>query len=182
MKHDTRTGDRGETSLLGGGCVTKNDPRIEACGQVDELNTLLGWCGCAVEAPVPAAGRLEPIQRDLFSIGSELACEPGKVPPRGPLIGAEQVGRLETWLDEATRSCAPTSHFVLPGGCESAARLHMARACCRRAERAVVTLNGVAAVRPEVMAYLNRLSDLLFAWARQANQENGVPETQWAPT
>jgi len=174
----TRTGDRGQTSLLDGSRVAKNDPRVEAYGQVDELNSLLGWCGCILETAAPVRGRLEIIQRELFGIGAELAGGPDKV--QAP--GSEQIRRLEKWIDEAMQVAGPIAHFVLPGGTEPAGRWHMARACCRRVERAVVAVHGVSPVRAEIFAYLNRLSDLLFAWARQANEDKGVPEVPWTST
>jgi len=181
----TRTGDRGETSLLDGSRVAKNEVRVVAFGEVDELNSLLGWCGCVLGSAGIAVSRLDRLQRDLFSIGAELAMGaekgwPGKF--AGEMVGLEHVRRLEQWIDEACQATEPIAHFVLPGGTEPAARLHLARACCRRAERAVVALQAREKVRPEIVMYLNRLSDLLFAWARQANEETGVPDIPWIPS
>jgi len=179
----TRTGDRGETSLLDGSRVSKDHPRVAAFGAVDELNSLLGWCGCGLGGSGIAISRLERIQRELFSIGAELALSSEKHwPAENHAIGAERVGRLEQWIDEACRETEPLAHFVLPTGAELAARLHIARACCRRTERAVVALQSQQAVRQEIVMYLNRLSDLLFAWARQANHETGVQDVPWIPT
>ena len=177
----TRKGDDGHTSLMDGRRVRKDDPQVAACGDVDALNGALGWCRCAATSAVLNA-RIEQIQQELFAVGAVLATPaeaalPGGVQPVGP----PQVARLETWIDEAAALAPPLTRFVLPGGCELAARLHLARTCCRRAERTVVRLRtGPPACGPVVM-YLNRLGDLLFAWARQANRDAGVPDVLWEP-
>lgn len=177
----TRSGDRGETSLFDGSRVAKDDLRVMAFGELDELNSLLGLCRCAAGGSVINA-RAEQIQHELFAIGRELATPLGgkRFGPR-ECIGTEHNGRLENWIDAACESATPLKDFVLPGGTELAARLHLARTCCRRAERSVVTLHGEVALREEIIIYLNRLSDLLFAWARQANQEAGVEDIYWVP-
>jgi len=177
----TRGGDRGETSLFDGSRVAKDDLRVVAYGELDELNSLLGLCRCAAGASV-INGRAEQVQHELFAIGRELATPPGgrRFGSAG-CISPEQSKRLEDWIDEACKLVIPLKDFVLPGGTELAARLHLARTCCRRAERSVVTLHGVTGVREEIIIYLNRLSDLLFAWARQANHEAGVEDILWVP-
>jgi cob(I)alamin adenosyltransferase len=177
----TRGGDRGETSLIDGSRVAKDDLRVVAFGELDELNSLMGLCRCAAGSSV-INERAEQAQHELFAIGRELATPPGgrRFGPTG-CISPEQIKRLEDWIDEACKLVLPLKDFVLPGGTELAARLHLARTCCRRAERSVVTLHGITAVREEVIIYLNRLSDLLFSWARQANQEAGVEDIVWVP-
>jgi cob(I)alamin adenosyltransferase len=123
---------------------------------------------------------LETVQRDLFVLGARLATPPGsRAEARVPQLGEEPVRRLETWIDEATGRLEPLRHFVLPGGTELAARLHVARTVCRRAERAAVGLARAGAIGPELVVYLNRLGDLLFAWARLANHAAGVLDVPW---
>lgn len=168
----TRTGDEGQTSLPDGTRVGKDDVRVAVCGDVDELNSVLGWCRSAAGG-TELASRIEQIQRDLFRLGP--------VPNAASQVSEPDCRQLEHWIDEADRGLEPLRHFVLPGESELAARLHVARACCRRAERTLVGLARSAPVRTEAMAYLNRLSDLLFVWARQANTQAGVADDTWAP-
>jgi cob(I)alamin adenosyltransferase len=171
----TRTGDDGSTGLVGGGRVGKDDPRIACYGTVDELNACLGLC--AVLAPSFAV-ELGQIQQRLFDLGSELANpEAGE---RGPLDD-EDTKTLERWVDAALVDLPVLTSFVLPGGGELGARLHLARTVCRRVEREMVALTRTAAVRPVLVGYVNRLSDLLFAWSRRAAQEAGIAETLWKP-
>ena len=167
----TRGGDAGQTSLGDGSRVSKTHPRVEAMGEVDELNSLLGWA-LAVE------GGCEPLRRvqnELFDLGADLA-----TPPAGGRsrlrVTQELVERLEAECDAANASLEPLKSFVLPGGSELAARLYLARAVCRRAERAVLRVEGAG---PLVAVYLNRLSDLLFILARAANA--GGAEVLWQP-
>jgi cob(I)alamin adenosyltransferase len=180
MKLYTKTGDDGTTGLFGGGRVLKASARVEAYGTVDETNAFLG---------VARATRLDPaidavlaqVQEDLFTLGAELACVPGKQAklPAAP-IGETQIARLEAAIDAADGACPPLANFVLPGGSTQAAALHVARTVARRAERAVLGLSDGPA-RSEVVIYLNRLSDLLFALARQSNVVAGVPDVPWTP-
>jgi len=162
----TRGGDRGQTSLGDGSRVSKLDPRIAAIGEVDELNSLVGW-----------AGGLERIQNELFDLGADLS-----VPWRegdGKLrVTQDAVTRLEHEIDAANAALPTLKSFVLPGGSERAVRLFVARAVCRRAERAVL---AVPDANPLAAVYLNRLSDLLFVLARAANAEAGVAEPLWRP-
>jgi cob(I)alamin adenosyltransferase len=162
----TRGGDRGETSLGDGSRVSKLDPRVAAMGDVDELNSVLGL-----------AGRLDRVQNELFDVGADLA-----VPSAGNedrlRITQEAVERLEQEIDTANESLPELKSFVLPGGSERAARLFLARAVCRRAERAAL---AVPDTNPLAAVYLNRLSDLLFVLARSANAEDGVEEPLWRP-
>jgi len=180
MKLYTKTGDDGTTGLFGGGRVKKASARVEAYGTVDETNSFLGVARTTGLPPVIDA-ILAPIQEDLFTVGAELACVPGKESKLGMLpIGADDITRLEHAIDEADAACAPLKTFVLPGGSPQAAALHVARTVCRRAERAVLALDDAPA-RGDVVVYLNRLSDLLFALARWANVLAGVPDVPWKP-
>jgi cob(I)alamin adenosyltransferase len=157
----TRGGDAGETSLGDGSRISKLDPRVVALGDVDELNSIVGWT-CA---------GLDRIQNELFDLGADLAV------PGGDRLQIEQsyIDRLEAEIDEANTQIEPLKSFVLPGGTETAARLYVARAVCRRAERAVLAVDGA---NPLAAVYLNRLSDLLFVLARLAN---GGDEPLWRP-
>ena len=162
----TRGGDKGETSLGDGSRISKLDPRVAAMGDVDELNSLVGW-----------AGGLERVQNELFDLGADLAVPVVEGDER-LRITDEAVGRLEREIDEANASLPELKSFVLPGGSERAVRLFLARAVCRRAERTVL---AVPDTNPLVAVYLNRLSDLLFVLARAANAEAGVEGPLWRP-
>ncbi|NLX13099.1 MAG: cob(I)yrinic acid a,c-diamide adenosyltransferase [Phycisphaerales bacterium] len=179
MKLYTTTGDDGHTSLVDGSRVSKDDSRVAAAGNVDALNSLLGWCRAAPGAD-GLAPMIELIQNELFHLGAELATPTeSREILRIALLGAEQIHRLENWIDEATAAVPPLIHFVLPGGVELACRLHIARTSCRVLERAVVTMANTFQTRSEVLVYINRLGDLLFAWARQANHEANLPDPIW---
>lgn len=185
MKIYTRTGDTGETALFGGGRVPKDDLRVDAFGEVDELNAVLGWAVVSLE---DASGknlveRFRLLQEDLFAIGAHLAT-PTATEGTGaaaslPSLPAERIASMEGWIDEADRRLNPLRNFVLPGGTEAAARLHVARTVCRRAERRVMTLAANSPVEGTIIVYLNRLSDLLFTLARLANLEAGVEDVPW---
>jgi cob(I)alamin adenosyltransferase len=175
MKIYTRTGDRGETSLFGGARVAKNDPRIEAYGTIDELNSFLGVARAAwAESPID--GELARVQSDLFDAGAHLA-SPGT--SRFPGIGNERIEALEHGIDAMEAELAPLKNFILPGGTLAAAHLHVARSVCRRAERLVVALHDDTPPTESTIAFLNRLSDYLFVAARFANVRNGVPDVPW---
>lgn len=179
MRIYTRTGDKGTTGLFGGQRVGKDSPRIEAEGAVDECNATLGLVRTLLDDP-ELDQRLAWIQSDLFVVGADLAMPhlQGKAAAAWvPRVQAEDVTRLERWIDAAEAELEPLRSFILPGGAPAAAQLHFARAVCRRAERRVVGLASQEALNPQVIAYLNRLSDLLFVWARLANQRAGVEET-----
>lgn len=181
MKIYTRTGDKGQTGLIGGRRVAKSVPRVAAYGEVDELSAVLGTGIAALPEASAERPALEAIQRVLFELGAELATPPGsEVGPGVPPIAAERVSELETAIDALSERLAPLRHFVLPGGSRAGAALHVARTVCRRAERAVVRLAAVEPVRPEVLAYLNRLSDYLFVLARAVNAEEGASEAVWS--
>ena len=172
----TRAGDKGATSLGDGSRVPKTDARIEAYGTVDELNSFIGL---ALSADLPAEFRewLERIQNDLFDLGADLAV-PLEDERERLRVGDEHVERLEELCDRVNAGLEPLRSFVLPSGTEAAARLHVARSVCRRAERLVVALSDTASVNPLAVAYLNRLSDLLFILARAANEGR---EPLWRP-
>lgn len=181
MKLYTRQGDDGKTSLFDGSRVSKDNARVAAYGDVDELNAVLGWVAALPEADFLRES-LQRIQNEMFVLGAELAT-PSKsnADAHIPHLRADAIGRLESWIDEAVEPAPPLRHFILPGGSELAARLHLARTCCRRAERRVITLSHDEPVRPDLIVYLNRLSDLLFAWARLANNRQSVPDRLWDP-
>jgi cob(I)alamin adenosyltransferase len=187
MKIYTRTGDRGETGLFGGKRVAKDDIRVEAYGEVDELNALLGLCVARIEEDGDAemAGRLRAVQADLFALGANLATpapeDGGRPNDHLPPLPGERVAEMERWIDEADELNPPLRNFILPGGTEAAALLHLARTVCRRAERRVITFMRDAKVEPEVVIYLNRLSDLLFTLARSANRRAGREDVPWVP-
>jgi cob(I)alamin adenosyltransferase len=176
----TKAGDGGETGLGDGRRVPKDHPRVEAYGGVDELNAVLGLLTTGGQAPEPAL--LRGIQNDLFDVGADLCVPQAPDEPAGKClrVTAEQCDRLERAIDRLNEPLAPLSSFVLPGGTTAAAQLHLARTVCRRAERAVVTLARDEAVNPQVIVYLNRLSDLLFVLARVAN-DNGRMDVLWVP-
>lgn len=171
----TKSGDGGETGLGDGSRVAKDHPRVEAYGTVDELNAVLGLAVAAVP-DAPEAGLLRSVQNDLFDVGSDL-CRPGL---DGPRVSAEQSARLERAIDRLNEGLAPLTSFVLPGGTPAAAWLHLARTVCRRAERQVVALGRAEPVNPQVVVYLNRLSDLLFVLGRVAN-DHGRLDVLWVP-
>ncbi len=179
MKIYTRTGDRGETSLLGGARVPKDHLRVVAYGEIDEANAALGVVRARAERRLDE--RLFRIQKDLFAIGAQLADPSHKVAARRAkaAVTSAQVRRLERMIDGCEAALPPLRSFVLPGGAATAALLHQARTVCRRAERAVVTLAREADVDPRIIAYLNRLSDLLFVLARSENHGAGVAEDPW---
>jgi cob(I)alamin adenosyltransferase len=175
----TRAGDAGETSLGDGSRVAKTDPRIEAYGTIDELNSALGLV-LAADPPADFRPWLEQVQNELFDLGADLSVPLDDERER-LRVAPEQVDRLEKLCDLVNERLEPLRSFVLPGGGEVAARLHVARALCRRAERRVLTLAESARVNPIALAYLNRLSDFLFILARAANAEAARSEPLWKP-
>jgi cob(I)alamin adenosyltransferase len=190
MRIYTRSGDAGETGLFGGARVPKDALRVEAYGTVDELNALLG-CVRAQGADAEIEALLSSVQQDLFLLGADLATPTEKDTRKGKItierVRPEQVARLEAAIDRYEAEAPPLTNFILPGGHPLAAGLHLGRVVCRRAERRCVALarneaeNGGPAVNPEVLRYLNRLSDLLFVLARAVNHRQGVPDIAWNP-
>ena len=177
----TRTGDDGTTGLVDGSRVAKNDPRMAAIGDVDEANSAIGVAIAAIGGGYPA-DLLETIQNDLFDLGADLAT-PGEdfAPTEMALrIVPAQVARLEAAIDEANEKLEPLRSFILPGGSGVAAAIHLARAITRRAERTAVAASHEVSLNPQALAYLNRLSDLLFVLAREANHDRGG-DVLWKP-
>jgi cob(I)alamin adenosyltransferase len=172
----TGTGDRGETSLYGGTRVGKENPRVEAYGAVDELNSHIGVVRALVRR-----GRIEDVlqgvQKDLFVLGGDLASE--LVTAKIPRVERSHVANLEQVLDKVHRELRPLQRFILPSGGVVGAELHVARSVCRRAERRVASLAKSEPISPEAIPYLNRLSSLLFDLARLANKEDGMAEEEW---
>lgn len=181
----TRTGDTGETGCIGGKRISKADPRMHAIGAIDELNALLGFA-LAVEMEDGLRAQLLSVQHRLFRLGADLAAPEGigGVPARpaghsgGPRIEAEHAAELERWIGDLETRLPPLTAFIVPGGTEAGARLHHARAVCRRAERWVVALAEREPVRREIVVFLNRLGDYLFLAARAVNREGEREETR----
>ena len=178
MKLYTKQGDDGTTGLSGGARVSKDDPRVCAYGDVDETNAAIGVALAICEDHEVNHWLLQ-IQSDLFSIGAELATPDGSGGPHD--IDAASVTRMETWIDTADDEVSPLKSFILPGGAAPAAALHAARTVCRRAERRLMTLTTTSdqVISPFLLAYLNRLGDLLFVRARAANHAAGQAEPTW---
>ena len=179
MKIYRKTGDQGETSLFDNTRVSKADPRVDAYGEVDELNAVVGAV-LAAGVAADVADTLTTIQRDLFAVGARLADPSARIADRvikAAVVPAD-VERLEQTIDRLEQELPPLRRFILPGGCAGGALLHLARTVCRRTERRVIAL-GEGAVEPVVIVYLNRLSDLLFVMARAVNHRAGVSEIEW---
>jgi cob(I)alamin adenosyltransferase len=178
VKIYTRTGDTGETSLFSGDRARKNDPRVDAYGEIDELNA---WLGLARASSLDAELSVEivSIQRDLFAVGAQLADPGDKLAPRvtKAVIGDDHILRLEQLIDRLEEQLPPLRRFILAGGTPAGAALHVARTVCRRAERRIVGLDPP--VDPVLLRYVNRLSDLLFVLARLVNHRSGTPEIEW---
>jgi cob(I)alamin adenosyltransferase len=184
LKIYTKTGDSGETGLFGGTRVSKADPRVGAYGDVDELNAHLGF----VRAALLTAGdeelgaMLEQIQKDLFALGARLADPGHRIADRvmKAAVTPADIARLEEWIDALESVLPPLGRFILAGGSQAGASLHVARTVCRRAERAMVALRvGRNGFEADLLIYVNRLSDLLFVMARRANMRAGTPEIEW---
>ncbi|MCP4549889.1 MAG: cob(I)yrinic acid a,c-diamide adenosyltransferase [bacterium] len=177
MKIYTRGGDKGETGLIGGSRIRKDDPRLKAYGSVDELSAHLGFVR-SLDNSGYFGKALVGIQKELFVIGSLLACpDPGQ--SSLPSLNSDSVKVLENLINEMDRELPPLSAFILPGGAPHAAALHLARTVCRRCEREVVALARSVEVEELVIIYLNRLSDLLFVSARMANHLSGERDELW---
>lgn len=180
MKIYTRGGDKGDTGLVDGSRVRKDDARVAAYGDVDELNAVLGLIRARA-----GGGELDrllaDVQRDLFALGAQLADPKAMVADRKPkaAVTTSHVERLEREIDLREAELPPLQAFILPGGTPLGALLHLARTVCRRAERAMVALSRTHALEPLLLAYVNRLSDLLFVLARHENHARGVPEDRW---
>ncbi len=186
MKIYTKTGDKGETSLYGGTRVSKASARVESYGTIDELNSFIGFA----KAELTDEGilyQLKKIQFDLFTVGSESATPTDKLTLANGksrlslMISETEIEELEQWMDEFETALEPLQYFILPGGGKGATSLHICRTVCRRAERSLVFLNEHEEVRPELIKYLNRLSDYLFVLARYVSKIQGEPEEYWNP-
>lgn len=178
MRLYTKTGDKGETSLIGGR-VSKDDIRVEAYGTIDELNSFVGLAQAEAakhEALQEMSGFLMDIQQELFDCGSDLAYAKEGVPFK---MNEEPADRLEAWIDRYIVEAPELTRFILPGGSALSSMLHVCRTVCRRAERRVVTLSREHAINNDVLIYLNRLSDFFFAAARIANHKLGMPDTEY---
>jgi cob(I)alamin adenosyltransferase len=166
----TRTGDDGTTGLFGGGRIEKDNERMHAVGDVDEINAALGMVGDE---------NLQPLQALLFELGADLASPPNS--DGAFRIAQADIDHIEEWIDRVEKSNEPLKTFILPGGCEFAARLHFARTVCRRAERSVTTLYRNNGCTKDALVFLNRISDLLFAMGRSINKQAGLGDIPWTP-
>lgn len=186
MKIYTKTGDKGETALYGGTRVSKASARVESYGTIDELNSFIGFAKTEV-SDEKVLDQLRKIQFDLFTLGSESATPTDKLTLANGksrltlMISETEIEELEQWMDEFETELEPLQYFILPGGGKSATSLHICRTVCRRAERSLVFLNETEEVRPELIKYLNRLSDYLFVLARYVSKINGETEEYWNP-
>lgn len=181
LKIYTKTGDDGDTGLFGGGRVPKDHPRVEAYGEIDELNAVIGMAR-SVEMMPRIDEVLAPVQRDLFALGALLATpdhEKMKQQLEKARLSDARIAQLEQAIDDGEAELEPLTAFILPGGTPKAAALHVARTVCRRAERAIIKLQKDTEVPQIVIIYLNRLSDLLFVLARVANRRAGAGEVTW---
>ncbi len=179
----TRTGDAGQTGLFGGGRTSKASPRVEAYGEVDELNAVLGVALGAI-ADDEVRARVASLQPDLLVLGAHLATPPPapqRRRPALPVLATGRIAEIERWIDAAEDAMPELRAFILPGGCPGGAALHLARTVCRRAERRVAALAAAEPVDDWILAYLNRLSDLLFDLARLENHHAGIQEVRWPP-
>jgi cob(I)alamin adenosyltransferase len=180
----TKTGDQGDTLLASGERVSKDSPRIECYGTIDELNSYVGMAAVSAAAEPPLgelAAILIRVQHELFNLGSILATTPEHVHPRQARITEAEIAQLETEIDRMNEGLPPLRSFVLPGGSRLNTELHVCRTVCRRAERLLVTTARKEPVDLVNLRYLNRLSDALFVWSRWANTTQGLPETLWSP-
>ncbi|GAB4550695.1 MAG: cob(I)yrinic acid a,c-diamide adenosyltransferase [Anaerolineae bacterium] len=178
MKIYTKTGDAGDTSLFSGGRVKKHHIRVETYGTIDELNSYLGMAR-SLHLPPRANAWLERIQNELFIVGADLATPMDSAPTWLKRLDAAPIAALESGIDELDLELEPLRAFILPGGVQAAATLHVARTVCRRAERLCVALTEESPINPNVLPYLNRLSDFLFTLARWVNLQAGESETKW---
>ena len=183
----TKTGDKGETSLYGGTRVSKAAARVESYGTLDELNAFIGLAKAEI-SDEKVLSQLQKIQFDLFTVGSEAATPTDKMLLANGknrldlMISEKEITELELWMDDFDAELEPLKFFILPSGGKAAATLHVCRTVCRRAERAMVFLNETEEVRPELIKYLNRLSDYLFILARYISKISGEKEEYWNPS
>jgi len=183
VKIYTRTGDSGSTGLFGGDRVPKSHQRLGAYGALDELNSVLGVLALHLAPALASHGNLQTVQQDLFALGAVLATPPDHAARLDQRLTRTtwSIQAMEDDIDRLTALAPAMTHFVLPGGSPGSAHAHLARTVCRRAEREVVALCAAEAVPGDVVVYLNRLSDWLFALARAANAVDGVEDVKWLP-
>ena len=186
MKIYTKTGDAGETALYGGTRVSKSSARVDSYGNIDELNSFIGVAKAQI-SDKNILNQLKKIQFNLFTVGSEAATPTDKLTLANGnsrltlIISPKETEELEMWMDEMEEKLEPLKYFILPGGGGGATAIHVARTVCRRAERSLVFLNEAESVRPELIKYLNRLSDYLFVLARFVSKLNNETEEFWNP-
>lgn len=178
MKIYTKTGDKGETALFGGSRLKKNNIRIRAYGEVDELNSVLGAAISFLKSQ-DLKPKLQNLQKELFVLGAELASPQADTKLQQGFLKHDHIVAQEKWMDEMDAKLSPLKQFILPGGSQAASLLHLARTVCRRAERSVVTLSEQEKLREEVIIYLNRFSDLLFVLSRFVNLEEKTEDILW---
>ncbi|AGC47835.1 MULTISPECIES: cob(I)yrinic acid a,c-diamide adenosyltransferase [Myxococcus] len=182
MKIYTKAGDTGETGLFGGGRVAKDDARVDAYGEVDELNAVLGVARAAGQMPQELDALLQRLQDQLFTVGAVMATPAGtKASAYLPPLKESWAEDMEQSIDRFEAELPKMTHFILPGGTPASAALHLARTVCRRAERRAVPLLRDGTIPKDVVVFLNRLSDLLFVMARVANHRANVPDVKWIP-
>lgn len=181
----TKTGDKGQTRLVDGSCVEKHNPRVEAYGTVDELNSQIGWVRCLISghsASLLLDPWLERLQNELFNVGSLLACSDPAILEKLPTLPDESVILLEKAIDRLTEDLPPLKNFILPGGTAGSCAFHLARTICRRAERRTAEIENPHTADAHCLKYLNRLSDFLFVAARWVNWKSGLADTTWKKT
>lgn len=184
MKIYTKRGDSGQTDLFGGSRVLKNSQQVRAYGAVDNANAALGFAA-AEKLPEELNSRIGQIMGRLFDLGAELSTTDSatahkkRVERMGAGVELKHVAEIEAWIDEAERSLKPLKSFILPTGCDAACRMHLARSAIRQAEIEVLAHDQTQKVRPEILQFLNRLSDLLFVWARFCNAQNKIADQAW---
>ncbi|WP_421893144.1 cob(I)yrinic acid a,c-diamide adenosyltransferase [Marinoscillum sp.] len=177
----TKTGDKGQTSLLGGKKVSKADLRIDAYGNVDELNSFIGLLKDHPEVEARIGNQFYWIQENLFTIGSILATAPGFTGFELPRVTEVEIKQLEVWIDKASGELPELKNFILPGGHEVVSLCHVCRTVCRRAERSIIALSHDEPVESELIKFMNRLSDYFFVMSRKMAQLLNAPETPWSP-
>ncbi|MFH6985022.1 cob(I)yrinic acid a,c-diamide adenosyltransferase [Marinoscillum luteum] len=177
----TKTGDKGQTSLLGGQKVSKSDLRIDAYGNVDELNSFIGLLKDHPEVEARIGNQFYWIQENLFTIGSILATAPGFTGFKLPKVTEVEIKQLEVWIDKASGELPELKNFILPGGHQVVSLCHVCRTVCRRAERSIIALSQEEPVESELIKFMNRLSDYFFVMSRKMAQLLNAPETPWSP-
>lgn len=181
LKLYTKTGDKGQTSLLGGKKVLKSDLRIEAYGNVDELNSFIGMLKDQPEVPARIGSQFYWIQETLFSMGSILATETGFKGFKLPTIGSVEIKQIELWIDKYSAELPELKTFILPGGHQVISLCHVCRTVCRRSERSIIALANEESIDRHIIPFMNRLSDYFFVMARKFADMLEVPETPWNP-